>query len=789
MAFSYEYDEVVKMIADYYNTSAPQVDAILSQYGATSAEEATKLLHTVDQYYAGSKISYATNANGTLGAQYMSSVRSTVNATNSNQILRSQIRTPVNSTWTTSQGVTTMSAKVGLREAGHFAFGEVLPAIAAAGWGITLGKTIDRALYNANPNFWDAHGMSTLNPDTWNSITTGYDGVAGSLFNMIFGLNGDKSQAYLDEDAAAYLALWLKNQGVFLNSSVDTTPIQAGAKYNNSDFKIGKVNEIAQYLPYTSDPNNRLSNNTLYGIIISGSINGYPGIYTSSSPITITSSGPYEVRTISDNNNRASIYPTLTFSTSIAPYCYIDSLGLVHNAGGGGLNQLSYVGTYHMSAMGVSAAVNIVKSSAIDGIGDQPGATLPDTSDWNDLPSTKASLQRQYPDLWNNAKHNDYVDKDGNQQSKTYIPINLPNTTNKNDTQPTSGDRSQGDPEVDPATALEDLLKTITEELTKTPTETDTTPTGGGSSPDVVPPTGSASSLWAVYNPTQAQVDAFGSWLWSSDFIEQIKKLFNDPMQAIIGIHKVYATPSTGTAQNIKCGYIDSGVSAATVTSQYTDINCGTVSLNEYYGNVFDYSPYTKVSIYLPFIGIADLDVADVMRSTISVKYHVDVITGACLADVKVSRDGANSVLYQYAGSCIVSYPLSSGSYASAVAGILSIAGGAVASIASGGALAPVALGAAVGATQLHSDIKKSGSFTGAAGAMGSKKPYLIVSRPQTAMPSSFMALEGKPASHYVKIGDCNGFIKVKAVHVKNTDATDAEVLKIESLLKEGVEV
>lgn len=775
MSFSYEYDEVVKMIADYYNTSAPQVNSILAQYGATTPEEATKLLHTVDKYYAGSKISYATNANGTLGAQFMSSVRSTVNATNSNQILRSQIRTPVNSTWTTSQGVTTMSAKIGLRETGHFVFGEVLPAIAAVGWGITLGKTIDRVLYNANPDFWDAHNMSTLNPDTWNSITSGYDGVAGSLFNFIFGLNGDKSQAYMDEDAAAYLALWLKQAGVF-NAAVGSGNVPADNPYGSNAFTFLKT------------PCKLIrSNGTL--TTITSNVPVYIGIASPNSFVYASETSAVLTLTAADGSTSNKIISSSTSQSGKRVYFHNGSVAYVDTqlsanlfTGYSGLDaaQTGYImlygGYYH-------------EGGTVDGIGNQDGATLPDTSNWNDIPSTKAALQQQYPDLWNNAKHNDYIDKDGNQQTKTYIPVNLPNATSKNDTQPTSGDRNQTNPEVDPATAIEDLLKTITEQITQTPTESDTTPTGEGSSPDVVPPTGSASSLWAVYNPTQAQVNDFGQWLWSSNMVDQIKKLFNDPMQAIIGIHKVYATPSTGAAQNIKCGYIDSGVSSAVVTDQYTDINCGTVNLNEYYGNVFDYSPYTKVSIYLPFIGIVDLDVADVMRSSINVKYHVDVITGACLADVKVFRDGANSVLYQYAGSCIVTYPLSSGSYASAVAGILSIAGGAVASIASGGALAPVALGAAVGVSHLHSDVKKSGSFSGAAGAMGGKKPYLIVSRPQIAMPSSYKALEGQPTNHYVKIGDCDGFIKVKKVHVKNTTATDAEVLKIEALLKEGVEV
>jgi hypothetical protein len=302
----------------------------------------------------------------------------------------------------------------------------------------------------------------------------------------------------------------------------------------------------------------------------------------------------------------------------------------------------------------------------------------------------------------------------------------------------------------------------------------------------VVPSTGSASSLWAVYNPTQAQVNSFGTWLWSSNLVDQIKKLFSDPMQAIIGVHKVFATPSTGAAQDIKVGYLNSGVSSAVVTDQYTTVNCGSVNLREYYGNILDYSPFTEVSLYLPFIGIVRLDTADVMRSSISVKYHVDVITGACLADVKVTRDAAGGVLYQYAGSAIVTYPVSSGSYVGAVAGVLGIAGGIAGTVASGGALAPALMGGALGATHLHADVQHSGGFSGSAGAMGAKKPYLIISRAQNATPN-LDDIKGTPATKRVTLGSCSGYTVVSQVNLDGIPATSGELSEIESLLKQGV--
>ena len=819
MAYSGSWEEALQIIADTYNTSVPNVESVLNSYDIYSDPQAALAHFNETRYYAEMEKFNHIAANGSIQGSYLTGIGRATQTTNSNTVLRSQIRTPINSKIEVPAGgsAAKFTAKVGLRETGRFVFGEVLPAVAAAGWGISLGKTIDSALYNANPDFWDAHGMSTLNPETWNSITSDYDGIAGTLFNLVFGLDGDKAQAYLDEDAAAYMALWLKQQGVFNTASgiESTGPVTTSQSITQDSFPVMKLSEalgLLNYAGYESDyyvryqvenyPNARVTLggrcNLLNGslsnicIILAGhndSGRDLDNLYFDNFSATVT-------RVNSNKEGILSNKPVIKSDYSGSPYLHLLTVNSSGQLAMSGLPSNQYrnynkVCSYENDTTDrrESLLVNYKLVGGIEGIGDQPGATLPDTTNWTDIPATKAALQQQYPNLWNNAVHNDYVDAEGNNHTKTYIPINLPNVVNKDDVQPVSGDRNQGDPEIDPMTAIKDLLDTISKTITQTPTSTDVTPTGSGSSPDVLPPTGSASSLWAVYNPTQAEVNAFGSWLWSSDLVEQIKKLFNDPMQAIIGIHKVFATPATSGTATIKCGYIDSQVSSAVVSNQYTTINCGTVRLAEYFGNIFDYGPYTEVSLYLPFIGIVRLDVSDIMRSSITVIYHVDVITGACLADVKISRDGANSVLYQYAGSCIVTYPLSSGSYASALAGIVSIAGGAIASVASGGALAPVAIGAAVGATRLHSDVQKSGSFTGAAGAMGSKKPYLIISRPQTAMPSHYKALEGQPASHYTKVSECSGFIKVNKVHFKSEHATSEEVEMIESLLKIGIEV
>ena len=115
----------------------------------------------------------------------------------------------------TGETIKQMTFKSGLSKAGNFVFGQVAPAIGAVATGITLGKTIDKVLYNTNPDFWDEHGMSTLDPNTWGDII-GTDNAGGRVLNAIFGTTPDhKTQAYIDENALAYMALYMQQKGVF----------------------------------------------------------------------------------------------------------------------------------------------------------------------------------------------------------------------------------------------------------------------------------------------------------------------------------------------------------------------------------------------------------------------------------------------------------------------------------------------------------------------------------------------------------------------------------------------
>lgn len=681
----------------------------------------------------------------------------------------------------------------GIKGTGEFVFGSVLPAIGAASTGIALGKIIDKGIYELGTNVFGSDKLEAFNPDTWGTITAGDDSLGAKAFNTIFGINPDtgNTQMYMDENAFAYMAMYLQSIGVFGKKEFSPTEnLQTG------DIKINgfesRESVLERFLKNASDEAKNIVNINYSRIL--AQFSEYPNYQQ----VEIWYNRPLLRVFISETNYPISAYythsnETYSFRANRVKQWYNTDINYNdrsteiftitgHQSGYSGNNCYSRIGTY--------------TSSNIDGIGTQDGATTPDLSNVNTIEEALNALKNQYPELWDNRVENSVVQPDGTTKTYTYIPVPMP--TGGTADQPTTEGAKQSNSEVDPSTATDTLLKTLVQILTQTKpvgmTDTPTDPInpnppdiGGGDTPVVVVPTGSANALYSIYNPSQSQLNSFGAWLWSSNFVDQLLKLFNDPMQAIIGLHKVFAIPPISGSGTIKVGYLDSGVDSNIVGNQYTTVDCGSVNLYEYYGNVFDYDPFTKVNLYLPFIGIVPLNVGEIMRSTIHIIYHVDVLTGACLAEVKIKRDSAGGTLFQYSGNAAVQYPISSGSYMGIISGIMSIAGGVAGTIATGGAAMPVLLGAGASVGRMHTDISHSGSFSGNAGAMGIKKPYLIIDRPQTAMANEFNKYIGYPSNFTATLGSCGGFVKVLECHLENINATKSELDEIDSMLKEGV--
>lgn len=300
--------------------------------------------------------------------------------------------------------------------------------------------------------------------------------------------------------------------------------------------------------------------------------------------------------------------------------------------------------------------------------------------------------------------------------------------------------------------------------------------------------------LVSIYAPSVAQIQAFASSLWDANLIQQIKNYFNQPLDAVLGLSIVPLSGIAGTAKNVKAGTVDLGVSMYAASKQFVQVSCGSINIKEFFGSCLDYAPYTKISLFLPYIGIVRLNTDDVMNKTITVVYNVDILSGACLAQVK----SGNAVLYQYAGNCAINIPLSAISYANTIGSAVSIAAttvGAVAAIATGGlsTAANVGIaGAAVASTassvmSAKPQIQHSGSIGGAAGMLGGQIPYIIREQPKQSLAKDYNTFVGYPCNITMNLSACKGFTQVEEVHLESMSCTAEEAAEIENLLKGGV--
>ena len=290
-----------------------------------------------------------------------------------------------------------------------------------------------------------------------------------------------------------------------------------------------------------------------------------------------------------------------------------------------------------------------------------------------------------------------------------------------------------------------------------------------------------------LFNPSAGELRNLANYMWSNPLfdLDAWKKIFADPMDAILGLSIVPVAVPNGGSSAVTVGNISTGVSMTKAGAQYISVDCGTLNVNEFWGAYLDYDPFTKAEIYLPYIGTHPLAVDDIMGKAVHVVYHVDILSGACCAYIKCG----GSVLYSFVGQCSCSIPITGNDWTNVVNGALSIAASIGTMVATGGASAPMAAGAIASAAvnSMKPNVEKSGSMGGMGGMLGVQTPYLILTRPRQALPLNQNKFSGYPSFITRKLSGVSGYTEIDSIHLENIPATEQELSEIENLLKGGV--
>lgn len=319
-------------------------------------------------------------------------------------------------------------------------------------------------------------------------------------------------------------------------------------------------------------------------------------------------------------------------------------------------------------------------------------------------------------------------------------------------------------------------------------------------------PTAVSTGFMKLYNPTNTEIQNLCAELTQDTFLEDLKKYFgNNPLDFIVGLQVV---PGEFTTDNnkyvISYGSYQSSVPMSPITDEFCEIDYGTLDLKEIYGNWEDYNPHTKMSIYLPYIGIKDVDPDRINGTMLKLKYYVDAVTGSILAVLtSVRKDslnpGAEILVGQWSGQASYTIPLTNIQHNNAVNAVIGVVSAGVslgAGIATGGVstIASGALGLATnailsGAKSGKTDITMQGGVSGSLSFFTGKDAYIQITYPLEGRPDNYNHIVGMPSNitsdieHQPK----NIYIEFVNIDISGIDAPKNEKQMILDLLKGGV--
>ena len=219
--------------------------------------------------------------------------------------------------------------------------------------------------------------------------------------------------------------------------------------------------------------------------------------------------------------------------------------------------------------------------------------------------------------------------------------------------------------------------------------------------------------LVSLFKPTRQELSDLGSYLWTHllDFIENLQKFFTNPMDYMIALNIMPCNPAIGAQRRLKIGNFLTDISMSPVISQWYEFDCGVIQISPYWGSALDFSPNTRITMMLPFIGSVALNTDEVMGQTLGLVYRMDLLSGNCVAMVTVNGD----VLYQFTGECAVPVPMTASDwsrvYSAFVGAVVAVGVGAVGATAAMSAATGVGnmIGASTAATNASKAVSSAG--------------------------------------------------------------------------------
>lgn len=313
--------------------------------------------------------------------------------------------------------------------------------------------------------------------------------------------------------------------------------------------------------------------------------------------------------------------------------------------------------------------------------------------------------------------------------------------------------------------------------------------------------------LYTPYELTPAQLQALGAVLYDSDMFDTLVQKLNGSSNPISGILRCIQIPvvtNLGSGSYNICVFGEklhsenhSDPTGAHLRGRWVTKNGGSVTLKEVWGTYRDYTD-TQVSIFLPFVGVRQLDPQLCVGKTLELRCYIDAYTGDVLWLLRSSNTGIGGKFYEsggfigrWSGNCATEIPIGRIDNTRALATLIGGLSGIV--------MAPFTGGASLGATgaslagMLTGGAQSmgvvSGNITGHLGTADILYPYLIVQRSVPDYPNGWRGRIGAVKNQSYSCDDLSGFTLFSQIFLENMEGASGEEIDAlrNELCSEGI--
>jgi len=319
-------------------------------------------------------------------------------------------------------------------------------------------------------------------------------------------------------------------------------------------------------------------------------------------------------------------------------------------------------------------------------------------------------------------------------------------------------------------------------------------PVGPDSLPDKGP---SDTGLVHLYLPTGNQMDAITDYMWSDDFVDNLKKLVNDPMDAVISLVYLPVNLSSvrgQTAEFCKIGNVTlDQCPVFPATSDYIRVNFGTFRPQKVWGAVLDFEPYCSVHAHLPFIGYVPLKMSDILpvaqsSGEVELIYDINLFTGDVVSKLYGKGVwGYKTLIGTYTGNCAFQIPFTGTNYGNYYKNILSGAANIISSMFTGGISGGSLVNSALDMATTNVPVQRSGAMTGGAAPLSALTAFLYVEYPVQSLAQDYNKIAGFASNYTAELGSLDGFSQIEELELSGFSGTDTEAEELKALLKDGV--